>query len=139
MPNQLKTALPIYYYAVSVWRLRSGPADAENSLQVESLLQRAVHLDPKLGPAFLQLGILYSERKDLPRAISSYERAIEASPRLEEAHYRLAQAYRQDGQAEAQRNCKLINNIQGNHERGSRHDIQQFVYTLRTGDISPMK
>jgi tetratricopeptide (TPR) repeat protein len=138
---QPDNGLAHYYYAVSVWRLRSGPADAENSLQVESLLQRAVHLDPKLGPAFLQLGILYSERKDLPRAISSYERAIEASPRLEEAHYRLAQAYRQDGQAEkAQKELQTYQQISKETTEQAvreRHDIQQFVYTLRDGATVP--
>ncbi len=53
--------------------------------RVESLLQKAVKLDPKLGVAYLQLGILYSQRGDFSRAIPAYERAIavmseEASP-----------------------------------------------------------
>ena len=139
--TQPENATANYYYAVSLWRLRTGPADMENSLQVESLLQKAVHLDPKLGPAFLQLGILYLERKDLSRAISSYEKAIEANPRLEQAHYRLAQAYRQAGQP-----VKAQNELQ-TYERISketaeqvvreRHDIQQFVYTLRDGATVP--
>ena len=113
----------------------------ESSIQVESLLRKAVHLDPKLGPAFLQLGILYSERKDLTRAISSYERAIEASPRLEQAHYRLAQAYRQAGQAvNAQKEMKTYEQISKETAEQvvrERRDIQQFVYTLRDGATGP--
>jgi tetratricopeptide (TPR) repeat protein len=138
---QPENATANFYYAVSLWRLRTGPADAENSLLVESLLQKAVHLDPKLGPAFLQLGILYSERKDLSRAISSYERAIEASPRLEQAHYRLAQAYRQAGQAvKAQKELQTYEHISmetAEQVVRERRDIQQFVYTLRDGATAP--
>ena len=138
---QPENALAHYYYAVSLWRLRSGSTDAENSLQVESLLQKAVQLDPKLGPAFLQLGILYSERKDLPRTISSYERAIESTPRLEQAHYRLSQAYRQAGQAvKAQKELQTYQQISKETTEQAvreRHDIQQFVYTLRDGATVP--
>ena len=136
-----ENAVANYYYAVSLWRLRKGSGDAENSLQVESLLQKAAHLDPKLGPAFLQLGILYSERRDLPRATSSYEKAIEASPRLEQAHYRLAQAYRQAGQpVKARKELKAYEQISKETAEQvvrERHDIQQFVYTLRDGATAP--
>src|SRR6266852_4573315 len=83
---QPEDALANYYYAVSLWRRRKGPEDADTFAQVESLLQKAVRLDPKLGAGYLQLGILYSERKDFPKAISAYQKAIEASPQLAEAH-----------------------------------------------------
>jgi len=85
--------------------------------------------------AFLQLGILYSERKDLPKAITAYEKAVEVGPRLEQAHYRLAQAYRQSGAtAKAQNELQVYQ--QASRESAEqvvreRHDIQQFVYTLR--------
>jgi tetratricopeptide (TPR) repeat protein len=138
---QPENALANYYYAISLWRLRNGPADADSPSQVESLLQKAVHLDPKLGPAWLQLGILYSERKDLSRAISSYEKAIDASPRLEQAHYRLAQAYRQSGQTgKAQKELQTYEQISKESAEQlvrERHDIQQFVYTLRDGATGP--
>jgi tetratricopeptide (TPR) repeat protein len=53
------------------------PANAEVQFpRVESLLQKAVKLDPKLGVAYLQLGILYSQRGDFSRAIPAYEKAI---------------------------------------------------------------
>jgi len=138
---QPENALANYFYAISLWRLRIGPADADNSSQVESLLQKAVRLDPKLGPAWLQLGILYSERKDLSRAISSYEKAIETSPRLEQAHYRLAQAYRQAGQTgKAQKELQTYEQISRESAKQlvrERHDIQQFLYTLRDGATGP--
>ena len=134
---QPENALANYYYAVSLRRQKKGPDDAQNSSQVESLLQRAVQLDPKLGVAFLQIGILSAERKDFSKAIPAYQKAIEASPHLEQAHYRLAQAYRQVGeQPWPEKSCSGTSNYPKKRPSKSsreRHDIQQFVYTLRDG------
>ena len=133
-----ENALANYYYAVSVWKQRKGPEDAATSARVESLLQKAVHLDPKLGPACLQLGILYAERKDWPQAIRSYQEATKVSPDLEEAHYRLAQAYRQTGEQmkaeqELQMHARIKKETAEKAER-ERREIQEFVYTLQGRD-----
>lgn len=130
-----ENALANYYYAVSLWKGRKSDQDTESWGQVESLLQTAVRLEPKLGPAYLQLGILYSERNDLAKAIPGYEKAAEIDPTLAAAHYRLAQAYRQAGdklkaQEELQRFEQLSQ--EAAHETDQeRHEIQQFVYTLQ--------
>ena len=136
---QPENALANYYYAVSVWQQRKGPEDAETSARVEALLEKAVHLDPKLGPAYLQLGVLYSERQEWRQAILTYQKATEASPQLEEAHYRLAQAYRQTGEKlkaeqELQLHAQIKKKAAEQAER-ERRDIREFVYTLR--DRSP--
>lgn len=124
-----------YYYALSLWKQRRGPEDTRNSAQVESLLEKAVHLDPALGTGYIQLGILYSERGDSSRAIATYQKAVAASPESEEAHYRLAQAYKQIGKnAEAQKELQLYAQLSKKTAEESerrRHEIQQFVYTLR--------
>jgi len=91
---QPENALADYYYATSLWKRANDSPNAQTAAQVESLLNKAVHLDPKLGVAYLQLGILYAAREDLPKAIAAYQRASDLSPELEEPHYRLAQAYR---------------------------------------------
>jgi tetratricopeptide (TPR) repeat protein len=144
---QPDNALANYYYAVSLWKQsasavdteRDNDRDNERSARVESLLQHAVHLDPKLSAAYLQLGILYSQRKDFPRAVSTYQKAIEVSPELDEtlevAHYRLAQAYLRTGnktkaQEELQLHGRLAKKIKENAER-ERREIQQFVISLR--------
>ena len=152
---QPDNALANYYYAVS---LSKEPAhdsasvadgDRERSARVESLLQKAVHLDPKLGAAYLQLGIFYSRRADFSQAIAAYQKAIEvsreqASPQfanpqleetLEEAHYRLAQAYLRTGfRTKAQEQLQLHNQLakktKEDTERG-RREIQEFVISLR--------
>ncbi len=142
-------ALASYYYAVSLRKQPAGSesSDTERSTRVETLLQKAVHLDPKLGAAYLQLGILYAQRADFPRAISAYEKAIEVSPAevgpqldqtLEETHYRLAQAYQRTGdktkaQEELELHRQLAKKTKEDAER-KRREIQQFVISLRNKD-----
>jgi tetratricopeptide (TPR) repeat protein len=140
--SQPDNALANYYYAVG---LAKQPASAEGSdtgrsANVESLLQKAVRLDPKLGAGYLQLGILYSQREDFLRAISAYQKAIEVSPEfdvtIEEAHYRLAQVYRRTGdKARAKEELGLHNQLtkttQEDRER-KRREIQQFVISLHS-------
>jgi tetratricopeptide (TPR) repeat protein len=132
---QPENALANYYYAVSLWKRRKSPEDDADLAQVKSLLEKAVHLDPKLGPAYLQLGVFYSERKDLANAISAYQRAITATPQLAEALYRLAQAYRQAGEtSKAHAEIQLYEQISKEQEEElerQRYELQQFVYRLR--------
>jgi tetratricopeptide (TPR) repeat protein len=130
-------ALANYYYAVSVWKSQqaAGALNEASSAQVESLLRKAIVIDPKLGLAHLQMGILFTQRRDYSQAIAAYQRAIEVSPELEEAHYRLAQAYRRTGDEEkAREQLKMHEELskrakeRAESERGK---IQQFVVSLR--------
>jgi tetratricopeptide (TPR) repeat protein len=132
---QPENAMANYYYALSLWKGRKGQEDGETLAQVRSLLEKSVHLDPRLALGYLQLGVLHSERKDFSQAISAYQQTIQLNPSLEEAHYRLAQAYRQTGQKlKAREEVEVYDQISkrkaADAER-ERHEIQQFVYTLR--------
>ena len=124
-----------YYYAVSLQKRRKTPEDVEDLNQVMSLLQTAIHLDPKLGLAYLQLGIVYSEQRDFSEAILAYQSAIAATPTLEEAHYRLARAYKQAGEpSKAHAEMQAYEDISKEQEQEierRRHELQQFVYQLR--------
>lgn len=124
-----------YYYAVGLWKRGPNPQDAAGAAEVESLLNKAIHLDPKFGAAYLQLGILNSERRDFPAAIANYRQAIQSAPQLEEAHYRLAQAYRQIGEADkAKAELQIYDQLakqSAEQTERERHEIRQFVYTLR--------
>jgi tetratricopeptide (TPR) repeat protein len=130
---QPENAMANYYFAVSLWK-RRPPGNAAAFVQVKSLLEKAIQLDPKSGLAYLQLGILYSEQKDLANAISAYHKAIDATPLLEQAHYRLAQAYRQAGEnSRAQSELQLyehITKVKIEENERQRHELQQFVYQL---------
>jgi tetratricopeptide (TPR) repeat protein len=132
---QPENAAANYYYAVGLWKRRKTSGDTAAAGHVESLLNQAIHLDAKLAAAYLQLGILHSDRGDFSRAVSDYRQAIQAEPQLEEAHYRLAQAYRQAGEpdkakAELQLYDQAVKESVQRTER-ERHEIRQFVYTLR--------
>jgi tetratricopeptide (TPR) repeat protein len=131
---QPQNALANYYYAVSLWKARKSPDDVSDLPQIKSLLEKAVQLDPKLGPGYLQLGILYAEQRDTSRAIAAYRQAIVATPQLEEAHYRLAQLYQQTGEtANAQAELRLYTKIskeKAEEIERQRHEVQQFVFQL---------
>jgi Tfp pilus assembly protein PilF len=115
--------------------LNHSENSVEGDKQVESLLQKAVELDPKFGAAYLQLGILYSDRGDSSKAISAYQKAVNTDPELKEAHYRLARAYSREGEkSKALTEFQLYRQLSKKAEEDSerqRREIQQFVYTLR--------
>lgn len=124
-----------FYYAMSLWDARQGPEDTSNLDRIESLLKRATQLDPTLGDAYLQQGVLYEEQKKLSTALSAYQQAVAASPQLAQAHYRLAQAYRKSGNEEKARGEMEL--YQATAKRATeeaqreQREIQGFVYTMR--------
>jgi tetratricopeptide (TPR) repeat protein len=133
---QPANALAHYYYALAIWkRDRGASKDSADSDGIENILRRAVTLDPNLGEAHLQLGILYSERGNTEQAIAAYRRAIEANPNLGDVHYRLGQTYQKIGeQSKAQREFQLYDEFQkadaAEVER-QRRDLRQFMVVLK--------
>lgn len=132
---QPENALANYYYAVSLWKARTSAADNRTLAQTESLLAKSVRIDPKLGEAYLLLGLVYAEQKETAKSISAYQQAIASTPDLGEAHYRLAQAYRQAGEPEkAQAELQLYEKISKENTEeaeSERRQTQQFVYQLQ--------
>jgi tetratricopeptide (TPR) repeat protein len=125
-----------YYHALALWKRREGHPEAV--AQVERLLKKAVGQDPKLAVGYLQLGILYAEEKDWPKAITALQSSVTADPELEEAHFRLATAYRMTGEVgkskvelEVYERITKKSNGQTEHDR---HEIAQFVYSSRSTD-----
>ncbi len=94
-----------------------------------------MHLDPKFAAAYFNWVFSIQNRETYPKAIMNFQQAIQADPQMEEAHYRLAQAYRQTGEAakaedETQVYDQIVKESAQKAER-ERHEIRQFVYTLR--------
>ena len=115
-------ALANYYYAVSL----STQGDDRNARR---LLEKAVRLDPHLGPAYLQLGII-------DNSIGEFQKAVAADPSLEEAHYRLAEAYRLSGDTAKAKDemaayHKLAKEADESVER-ERREMRRFVVELRS-------
>ena len=134
-----ESALAHYYYVVALGK--QEPV-SENLAIMESELKKAIELDPQLGGAYLELGIVYSQRKDYPEAISAFQKAIEVTPFPAEAHYRLGQVYGHMGEAEkAGKEIELFKQISEQKKSDAereRHKIQQFVYTLRSQSPSSL-
>lgn len=132
---QPENAWANYYYAATLWRTWKGAGDTAAIVKVQALLEKAVALDSHLAAASLELGIVFAEQQNLPRAIAAYQAAIAADPALEEAHYRLAQAYRRAGrieesQHEIERYQELAKASAAAAER-ERSQMQQFVFELK--------
>jgi len=139
-----------YYYAAGLWKQCKDAPDCAQLPQVESLLNTAIRLNSKFTAAYEQLGVVYAEQRDFRRAVAQYQNAIRAgsasgdgSGELQEAHYRLAQAYRQVGdvdaaKAESEIYQRMVKESEQQVER-ERHEIQQFVYTLRDPATAPAR
>lgn len=122
-----------YYYAVALGKQTDSQSPETLALR-EKELNEAISRDSKLGDAYLQLGILYSEKKDDSAAITALQKAIELTSLADEAHYRLAQLYRQSGQTEKARAEMAFYTKTSQQKKElaeqQRRELQQFVYTL---------
>ncbi len=129
-----------YLYATTMWDPKTGPHDGRTLASAQAALERAVHLDPAFGPAYLRLGMLYAEQSDISAAIEAYRKAINADPNLEQAHYRLAAAYRKQGDNQnAQRETEMFEQLSKNSAQlrdRERSSLQRFVVNLKSADLA---
>ena len=120
-----------YLYALALLKQGDVPA----TVAAETQLEKAIELDPHLGDAYLQLGILLAGRKQFVQAETMLQKAVQYTPFPDEAHYRLAEVYRRTGEAERARQetalYKQIETQKAENAERERHEIQQFIYTLR--------
>jgi tetratricopeptide (TPR) repeat protein len=132
--DQPGNALGNYYYALVLWKRARTSENLADAKQAQGLLENAVKINPRLGEAHLQLGILYSERRDSGRAIRAYKQAIEVDPSLGEAHYRLSLSYKQIGEhAKARQELQAYKEAQKTEAAAleqKRKELQQFLVIL---------
>ena len=126
-----------YYYATCLWARRGDSQDRADIIQVKQLAARAIQLDSSLAPAYLLLGAVNAEEKNLPDAVAMFRKAVEISPDLEEAHYRLAQAYELTGEPAKAREeravYKKLSEQSAEATERERRELRQFVFVLRDG------
>ena len=132
-PNNANAA---YFYATAIWKGKRAE-DSEKILpEVESLLQHAIALDPKMAEAHMQLASLYSGRREYAKSIAEYQVALTLNPDLPDAHYRLGQDYIHTGQKGlAQTELDLYQKLRAQHlaESDKEHaEVKQFIYSART-------
>jgi tetratricopeptide (TPR) repeat protein len=123
-----------YFYALALLKQGEVPA----AVAAETELEKAIALDPSFGNAYLQLGILLAGRKQFTQAEAALQKAVRYTPFPDEAHYRLAEVYRRTGDAAKARQetavYKQIEARKAEDAERERHEIQQFIYTLRGAD-----
>src|SRR6266404_652248 len=133
--EQPGNAVANYYYGVTLWKRDRGSKDAAGLQQAETLFEKAVSIDPKLGEAYLQLVIMHSERGDFERAIRDYKKAIEISPQLSEAHYRLGVTYRrtkEESKAEEEfQEYEKMKKAETTEIERQRRELRQFLVILK--------
>jgi tetratricopeptide (TPR) repeat protein len=139
--QQPGNSLANYFYAMAIWKRQQQPMDQKALQQVETLLAKAVAIDPKCGDAYLQLGILSSSQRNFEQAIGFYSRAIEVDPQLGEAHYRLGVAYDRIGSPEKakqefQRHDE-IEKLQAAAVERQRREVKQFLVVLEGQPATP--
>jgi Tfp pilus assembly protein PilF len=130
-----------YYYAMSLWKGRRSETSPAYLEQVESLLKKAISLDPSYADAHLQLANLYSQRRQYAEAVPEYEQAIKLSPNAPDAHFRLGQAYVHLGKKDlADKEFQLHKQLYEQHLLEidkQRSEIQQFVYSTKRAPAGP--
>jgi tetratricopeptide (TPR) repeat protein len=125
------SALANYYYAMTFWKQHGHATDPGTIDHVETMLTKAVTIDPKCGSAYLQLGVLEASHRDFEKAIGYYNKAIEAEPQMSEAHYRLGVAYDRIGdRAKAAQEFKMHDEIEKQQAAAvdkQRREVKQFL------------
>jgi tetratricopeptide (TPR) repeat protein len=139
--QQPGNSLANYFYAMAIWKRQQQPMDQYTLQQVETLLTKAVAIDPKCGDAYLQLGILSSSQHNFQKAIGLYTKAIEVDPQLGEAHYRLGVAYDHSGSPEkAKQEFQLHDEIEKQQAAAverQRREVKQFLVVLQGQPATP--
>jgi tetratricopeptide (TPR) repeat protein len=121
-----------YYYGIALQKAK----DAQDHIrQSETLLQQAVRLKASFAQAYVQLGVLQSQRGEWESAKTCFEKAVASDGSLPDPHFRLAQVYsragdRQRAAQELQTFEKLKQSDAAAVEQ-RRREIQQFVVVLK--------
>ena len=138
---QPANALANYYYALSLTKRERASESAAGFGQIETLLEKSVNIDPKLGEAYLQLGILYLSKGDFAPAVEVLQKAVRDKPDLGLAHYKLAQAYKRSGEnAKAQQEFAAYARCEkadAEARERERRELRQFLVILKNSPASP--
>ncbi len=123
-----------YYLAMAIWKQSGQALDELTANRVESMLTKAITLDPRFSDPYVQLGILWSSRRDFAKAAEFYTKAIALDPQSGEAHYRLGVVYDRLGErSQAKQEFQLHEEIEKQHAAEvdrERRAVKQFVVEL---------
>src|SRR5690349_25132091 len=124
-----------FYRGLLSWKQARQSRDPGEFEQAERFLRRASQLDPSMGEAFLQLGLLYNARVKPQEALQAFQAAVKATPESSGAHYQLSLAYRRAGRtSDAENEMRTYNELRKTEEarrEKERKEMRQFITVLR--------
>lgn len=94
----LSTPLPDVLKLATLINLAALYTDQTALTQAESLLQRALAIQPDWAIAYYNLGLVYKTAGELPKALMAYQAVIQNQPHYPEAHQNLGVVYLKLGQ-----------------------------------------
>ena len=123
-----------YFYAMSILKRQQQLPDKKAEQQAETLLTKAVSIDPKCSLAYLQLGVIAASERSFEKAIGFYKKAIEADPELADTYYRLGVSYDRTGQpSKAKEEFQIHDQIKQRQAEAievQRRNVKQFLVVL---------
>ena len=129
------------YYGLVLWKQARKTQNAAGISGAKAHLQKAADLDPELGRAQLQLGLLYNGLGQKDAARDAFEKAVAATPGLSAAHYQLSLAYRRAGENQkADREIQIYDQLRRSEDaelEKERRELRQFVGVLKDSHSSP--
>jgi tetratricopeptide (TPR) repeat protein len=132
---QPENASAHFYYAISLWKREKTSGSSAGWKEVETLLEKAVAIDPRFDEAYLQLGILHFGRGDFDRATREFQKAVSANPHLAEGRRQLGLLYQRTGEkAKAQQEFKVyeqIEKIDAAELERQQKELRQFLIILK--------
>jgi tetratricopeptide (TPR) repeat protein len=97
--QQPENALANEYFGLVLWKKARREQNEAEIREAEKYFTKAAAIDPSLGEAYVQLGMLYKARGEEDAALRAFQNAVKASPKSSDAHYQLSLAYRRAGDA----------------------------------------
>jgi len=135
--EQPENALANEYFGLVLWKKGRREQSEAEIRAAEKYFTKAAAIDPSLGEAYVQLGMLYKARGEEDAALRAFKNAVKASPKSSDAHYQLSLAYRRAGDAaKAKREMKAWQELRRTEDaelEKERREMRQFVTVLKDG------
>jgi predicted Zn-dependent protease len=130
---QPRSANALYYYALSLWEGSPGSPRGLAIQKAETLLKKAIQLDPAFAEAHLQLGILYAAKGQYAKSIAEYRASIRLDPGRAKAHYRLARALMRIGKrAEAEKEFQTFERLHALENKKQPKSVIAFAWQMES-------
>ena len=120
---------------------RNSADTIKASVDAETLLKRAIQLEPLFAKALLQLGNVYLDGRDYTHAAEEFATALRLDPGLWETRYKLSAAYKRTGQLElADQQMRLFlakKNQNTSEDQASGSQLEKFLSVFAKPDPTP--